>query len=268
MPEIDLSLLIYGLAVGLGAGAIAGMLAGLTGVGGGLIYMPVFYAFLPGAVDSVAIHVFASLVAVVITGFFSARSHWRLKHVDSQMLKVLLPGLIVGAGLGLWSTLHLPEAWVLLALAMLDGWMAYDYGRNVLVKPTGKPSASLFSGPIGFISGALGIGGGTMIAPLLRRFVPLRIAVGTSAACGLLMTLGAVLANILLEPVWHDVLAEQSMFLAGAWLGIAMVLPKSTAWAARLHSVVPEHTLRASLKATFMLLAIGLIVAAILSALS
>ncbi len=268
MPEIDLTLLIYGLVVGLGAGAIAGILAGLAGVGGGLIYMPVFYAFMPGAADGVAIHVFASLVAVVITGFFSARSHWRLNHVDSQMLKILLPGLIAGAGLGLWSTLHLPEAWVLLALAMLDGWMAYDYGRNVLVKSAGKTSAALFSGPIGFVSGALGIGGGTMIAPLLRRFVALRFAIGTSAACGLLMTLGAVLANILFEPVWHDMLAEQSMFLVGAWLGIAVILPKSTAWAARLHTVVPEHTLCVSLKATFMLLATGLFIAAILSALS
>ncbi|MDQ6982042.1 MAG: sulfite exporter TauE/SafE family protein [Mariprofundus sp.] len=268
MPEIDLSLLIYGLAVGLGAGAIAGILAGLAGVGGGLIYMPVFYACMPGTTAGVAIHVFASLVAVVITGFFSARSHWRLQHVDYHMLKILLPGLIAGAGLGLWSTLHLPEAWVLLALATLDGWMAYDYGRNVLVKPAGKTSAALFSGPIGFISGTLGVGGGTMIAPLLRRFVALRIAVGTSAACGLLMALGAILANILFEPGWHYMLAEQSTFLAGAWFGIAVILPKSTAWAAHLHTVVPDHTLRISLKTTFMLLASGLFVAAILSALS
>jgi len=266
MPEIDLSLLIYGLVVGLGAGAIAGILAGLAGVGGGLIYVPVFYACMPGAADGVAIHVFASLVAVIITGFFSTRSHWRLKHVDYQMLKILLPGLIVGAGLGLWSTLRLPEAWVLLALATLDGWMAYDYGRSLLPKPAGRSSAALlFSGPIGFISGALGIGGGTMIAPLLRRFVALRIAVGTSAACGLLMALGAVLSNILFEHVWHDELVGQSMFLAGAWFGIAVILPKSTGWAARLHTEVPEHTLRISLKAIFMLLATGLLVAAILS---
>jgi len=267
MPEIDPSLLIFGLLVGLGAGAIAGILAGLAGVGGGLIYVPVFYACMPGPSDGVAVYIFSSLVAVIITGFFSARSHWRLKHIDYGMLGILLPGLIIGAGLGLWSTLHVPEAWVLLALAMLDGWVAYDYGRSVKLKPTERTSAAMFAGPIGFISGTLGIGGGTMMVPVLRRFMALRFAVGTSALCGLVMAIGAIAINMLLETDWREVLAGQVVFLAGAWFGIAIILPKSTGWAAHLHATASEQTLRISLKAMFMLLATGLFIAAILSAL-
>jgi len=104
MPEFDLYLLGYGLLVGLFAGAMGGMLAGLAGLGGGLIYVPVFYALMPEGPGAVSTPVMASMGAIVFTGFFSARVHWRLGHVDMNSFKQLVPGLILGAALGLWLT--------------------------------------------------------------------------------------------------------------------------------------------------------------------
>jgi len=266
MTEFDLPMLLYGLLIGLTAGTAAGVIAGLSGLGGGLIYVPLFYLCQPNASGGIALPVFASMVAVIVTSFFSSRSHWRLGHVDRQALLQLLPGLAIGAGVGLWSTLHLPETSVLLGLAALNGWVAYDYGRPLTAGKRLQPMPlSIFSGPIGFISGMFGIGGGTMLVPLLRRMLPLRSAVGTAASCGLAIAATSVLLNLLLEPDWRVVLGEKALLLAGAGIGIVSVLPLATRWSAGLHERVAEATLQTALKSLFLLLSIALLVAALLS---
>ena len=55
LPESTLLLLSCGFLVGLVAGALGGLVAGFAGLGGGLIYVPVFYALLPGGRESVPV---------------------------------------------------------------------------------------------------------------------------------------------------------------------------------------------------------------------
>jgi len=262
MPELELSLIIYGLAVGIGAGALGGLMAGLAGVGGGLIYVPLFYACMPGESEGMSAYVFASLVAIIITGFISSRSHWCLGHVDKSSICLLTPGLIIGAGVGLWSTLHLPAESVLIALSLLNAWVAFDYSKQLTITSSAQKALPWLSGPIGYISGVLGIGGGTMLVPLLRRSLTLRHAVGTSAACGFIMALGAIGINLSLESNWHELLSAQWLFLLPAWLGIVIILPGSVSWSAHLHEVMPEPVLRIILKSMFMLLSLGFLIAA------
>jgi len=262
--EFAWDIVLVGLLIGLAAGAIAGTLAGLAGVGGGLVYVPVFYALMPASGGTMAAHVFGSMVAIIMTGFFSARAHWRLGHVNVSAMSRLLPGLVVGAAIGLWQALHLPEGWVLTGLGILDAWIAWDYGRSSEPRAGGLP-LSIASGPIGYVSGALGIGGGTMLVPLLRRHLSLREAVGTSSAAGVVMATLAVSGNLLFEPGWLEVLQKNLPFLTGAWLGIFLILPKTSGWAARLHGHLHETTMRHLLRALFTLLSVSLLLAAWLS---
>jgi len=264
MLGIDPILFVYGGVIGILAGGLAGALGGIAGLGGGLIYVPLFYALMPGDQQGIALHVMASMVAIVATGFFSARSHRRLGNVHMACCRQLIPGLILGAGLGLWLTLQVPEALVLLALALLDGWIAFDYGRDVK-RQAGQPPLVLCSGPIGYVSGTLGIGGGTMLVPLLRRSLPLRQAVGTSAACGFAMAAAAVLVNMLFEHEWRAMLAGELSFLAGAWAGILLMLPASTRFAADMHRRLPEERMRKLLRAFFACLASVLLFAAMIA---
>ncbi|ATX80947.1 putative membrane protein YfcA [Mariprofundus ferrinatatus] len=266
MSEIELGLIIYGLLVGLGAGLIGGALAGLAGVGGGLIYVPLFYLFAPPDTNGMAMHVFASMVAVVMTGYFSARSHWHLGHVNGKKLVALLPGLVIGAAVGLWNTLQLSQFWILTALALLNAWVAFDYGRDFHLKlRKNMISTKLLAWPIGFISGTVGIGGGTMIVPLLRRTLPLKEAVGTASMAGVFMVLCAVILNFSLEPDWVGVLVEDWQFLVGVWIGIVLIVPFSAHKAAALHGSVDEGKLRLALKTLFIALSLGLLGAALLA---
>ncbi len=262
MGELELTLLLYGLLVGLGAGLIGGLLAGLAGVGGGMVYVPLFYFLSPAAGEAMATHVFASMVAVLLTGVFSTRAHWRLGHIDTKMAMMLLPGLTAGAAFGLWSTLQLPPFLILLGLTALNAWVAFDYGRTVHPKPENNPApVALAAWPIGYLSGMLGIGGGTMSVPLLRRFVPLRHAVGTSAVCGLMMVLSAVLLNLSFESDWAAVLSSHWLFLMGSWTGIILILPAASGWSSRLHDSMGEEVLQPLLKSLFAIFALVLLAA-------
>ncbi len=256
-------LMFYGLLIGIIAGAMGGTLAGIAGVGGGLIYLPLFYLTMPGAPENVAVQVILSLAAVALTGFFSARAHWRLGHLNQKAFRQLIPGLLIGAVLGLWSALRIPEAAILFSLALLDAWIAWDYGRKTTQNST-VPLAPL-SAPIGYISGLLGIGGGTMLVPLLRRTVALREAVGTSAMCGMVMTLVAVGVNLLFESQWRQLLSDQVPFVIGTLIGILIVIPHTSGWAAYLHERLPEQTMRTVLKMLFAVLAVSLFVAGLLA---
>ena len=263
MFELSYEMILFGFAVGVVAGTMAGTMAGLAGVGGGLIYVPVFYLTIPGNQENLSIHIMASLIAVALTGFFSARAHWRLGHLNRAAFKILLPGLMIGAAIGLWSTLRIPEAIILFSLALLDAWIAWDYGRDQTIKR--DMPLTLLSGPIGYISGALGIGGGTMLVPLMRRSLTLREAIGTSATCGMTMALAAVIANLIMESAWIGLIGGQLQFLIAALLGIVIIIPKTSVWSARLHEMLPEQTMQRILKGVFAFLSAMLFIAGAIS---
>ncbi|MDQ6961298.1 MAG: sulfite exporter TauE/SafE family protein [Mariprofundaceae bacterium] len=245
------SLLAYGLCIGLIAGFIGGSLSGLAGLGGGLIYVPIFYFLMPSQEEAMSLPIMMSMIAVCMTAFFSSLAHWRLGHIRPP--SYLLTCLVMGAVFGLWMTLHWPAWFILLAMAILNIWVGLDMGRQ---KEIIQKNISAWWGlPIGLISGSLGIGAGTMMVPLLRRAMPLRFAVGTAIFCGAVMSCIAIIINLSVDHTWLALLKPQLPFIIGLLNAMIIVLPRSTAWASQLHQNYAEERIRLMLQFLFFILA-------------
>ena len=181
----------------LATGAIAGVLAGLLGVGGGIVIVPVLYQGLTWlAVDAdVRMHlaVGTSLMTIVATSLASARAHYRRGSIDPELLKALAGGVLLGSmagvAVGTRATGQVLTAVFAIVALLVALNMALRPANTALAGrlPRGWPSLGI-GGGIGGFSVMMGIGGGTLSVPILTAFaVPIRRAVGTAAAIGVLI---------------------------------------------------------------------------------
>ncbi|WP_440997626.1 sulfite exporter TauE/SafE family protein [Arhodomonas sp. SL1] len=244
------------LAIYLLAGASAGFASGLFGIGGGLIIVPVLLAVFAwqGMDPAVATHlaIGSSLATIIVTSISSLRAHWRLENILWAVWRPLALGLVAGA----------------LAGAQVAGLMPGDllqgvFGTFVLVMAArmafgGQPPAHRsVPGPLGLgavgvgigaVSSIVGIGGGSLTVPFLAWCaVPMRAAVGTSAAAGLPIaaagTVGFIIAGGL------HARAELPEWATGFiyWPAVAGITAASVLLApvgARLASRLPQHILK------------------------
>ncbi len=239
--DIGIVLVIELLALGLATG----FLAGLLGVGGGMTLVP-FLTFIlsnrgvePGMAVKMAIA--TAMATIFFTSLSSVRAHHKRGAVRWDLARGLAPGIVGGsllAGAGAFAVLK--GHWLALLFALFIGVSATQIFRDV------KPKASRVmpgvagqlgaGGVIGFISGLLGAGGAFISVPFMVWCnVPLRQAVGTSAALGFPIaaasTLGYIIAGWHLAPALPGargylflpalaVLAVASMTAAplGAWV--------------------------------------------------
>lgn len=188
-------------------GLLAGFLAGYLGIGGGLIIVPALswlFARDP-SLAPLAVHmaVATSLATMLPTAFSSILAHHRKRAVAWSTVRLLAPGLVLGAVLGALGATRLSTA----ALASVFGVYAALAGLQLIAgrqpqgeKPLPGPVAGSFTGiVIGAISSMVGIGGGSMTVPwLLWHGRATGTAVATAAACGYPIALSATLTYALL----------------------------------------------------------------------
>lgn len=192
-------------------GVLAGTLAGMLGVGGGLLVVPALVAifhyqgFTQGPLMQMAVG--TSLVTIVFTSLSSIRAHHLREAVRWDILKNILPGTVSGALLGAFvadavdsATLQrIFAAFILFVSAQMLFQLRLEPSRNLPAR-FGLWGAG---GVIGCLSSMAGVGGGTMTVPfLVYCSVPIRQAVGTSAACGLPIAVMGALAFILMG--WNE----------------------------------------------------------------
>ncbi|WP_374629730.1 sulfite exporter TauE/SafE family protein [Pannonibacter indicus] len=190
----------------LATGAIAGIAAGLLGVGGGIVIVPVLYYVFPlvGVEREVVMHlaVGTSLATIVATGYSSARAHWLRGSVDMDLLKrwwlPISAGVIAGATLaGNLSGGALSLVFGTVALLVSANMVLRKEGSGIADKLPGAPVREMLGALIGGVSVMMGIGGGTLGVPILTLFsYPIRKAVGTAAAIGLIIAVPGTLSSI------------------------------------------------------------------------
>ncbi len=184
-----LTLLLYLLV-----GALAGFAGGLFGIGGGLIVVPVLLFTLPlaGIAPELVAHMAmgSSLATVFVTSLSSSWNHHRRGGVPWRAVWVVAPMVALGALLAGPLAHHLDGIWLKRLFALFLLFMAWRQWHAVvreqpLQLPAWLRPAAL---GVGLLSGLIGIGGGTLLVPLLQRLgLPLTRAVAGSAACGALL---------------------------------------------------------------------------------
>ncbi|MXQ11734.1 sulfite exporter TauE/SafE family protein [Microvirga makkahensis] len=243
------------IAAMVGAGAVGGILAGLLGVGGGIVIVPLLYHLL-GLMDvasdiSMHIAVGTSLAIIVPTAFISARSHAKRGSVDGALLRSWGPAIFIGVLLGT----VLAGGFDSEVLVAIFATVALLVAANMLFRREGAKVADGFPGRgtkmglgifVGGFSALMGIGGGTLSVPILSAFgFPVRIAVGTSAAIGMIIAVPGALGYFL----WGLNVSGKPPLTVGFvnLIAVAAIIPMTTLLApvgVRIAHAIPQRALR------------------------
>jgi hypothetical protein len=246
-------------------GIVAGLLAGLFGVGGGLIMVPALAFVLPtlgvGPAVAMQVAIGTSLAVISATSLSSMLAHHRQHGVLWPAFWRFAPGLAAGALAGAFVAHALPgsvlqrivgSGAILVAIQMfLDRKPASDRGLP------GAAGLLAAGGVIGLLSALIGIGGGSLTVPFLTwRGVPIRQAVGTSAACGVPIAWAG--AGGFIAAGWS--VAGRPEFSLGyvalpAFVAIAVASVATAPLGARLAHSLPPRALKRAFAA--LLLVIG-----------
>jgi uncharacterized membrane protein YfcA len=189
----------------LALGALTGLLAGAFGVGGGLVLVPVLLmmfdaqSFSPQASMHLALG--TSMATIVFTSLASTRKHHQHGAVNWQVVRRMTPGILLGTALGALLASHIPTRGLSAFFTLFVYFAAAQILLDKRPAPTrqlpGVAGVTLTGALTGCVSSLVSIGGGTIVIPfLLWCNVPLRHAIGTSAAIGFPIAVGGTLGYL------------------------------------------------------------------------
>jgi uncharacterized protein len=176
------------------AGVLVGFLAGLLGIGGGMTLVPVLAALFlaQGLTPDHNVHMAlgTAMASIIFTSSASVREHHKHFAVDWQIVRQMVPGMLVGALVSTVASGWIPQRTLALAFAVI----VYAGATQIFLGT--KPSAhATLPGPlpvfgvgtvIGIISGLVSAGGTFLTVPfMLFCGVRMHTAIGTGAAIGI-----------------------------------------------------------------------------------
>lgn len=256
------------LAELLGLGLVAGFLAGLLGIGGGMMMVPFLTMMLSARgvppEYTVKVAIASSMAVILFTSISSARAHHRRGAVRWDIVRGLVPGLLIGgliASLGIFSVVK-GQA-LAFGFALFVAFSATQMGFGAFKpKPTRTLPGPLGQGvagtAIGTLSGLVGAGGGFISVPYMTWCnVPIHNAVATSAALGFPIALFNVIGYVWSGSAVH---IPTPGMLGWLWwpavgvLGLCGIV--AAPWGARAAHALPVARLKRAFAGLLYLLAV------------
>ena len=235
-------------------GLFVGFFAGLLGIGGGLILVTLMvYLFtLQHFPEDRILHIAlgTSITSIVFTSISSLRAHHSHGAVRWDIVRMAVPGLVVGTLLGTLVADSLQSKYLAIFFVVFVYYSAVQMFLNAKPKPSrqlpGRGGTSLAALAIGVLSALVGVGGGVMTIPLMTLCnVPMRNAIGTSAALGLPIAIAGA-AGFVATGLGKDHLPPWSLgyvylpALVGIVIGTLVTVP----WGARMAHSMPVPRLK------------------------
>lgn len=236
------------------SGAVVGVLAGLLGVGGGVIVVPLLNMIFAwqGFPDTIIQHMAlgTSMASIVFTSMSSVYAHHRRQSVDWNVWRTITPGIVVGTLTGAFIAAVLPSTFLkiffVVFLFIMGTQMLCNFKPKASRHIPGAWIVRSVGGGIGFISSFAGVGGGAMTVPFLAFCnMPLRTAVGTSAAVGFSIAVAGSLGYGL-SNVAGPAFSEWSLGLIYLPALVGLVIPSmlTASFGARIAHALPVDSLK------------------------
>lgn len=189
-------------------GILVGFLAGLLGVGGGFIMGPVQFWLLSslGLDPNLAIRMaFAtSLAAIIPTALSGSAGHYSMGAVELKTALIIGFPSFIAAFFGAIITSQAPAdvlspVFGLVIITLALWFLGSQNPSNTRNSRNSNLILVIIGLGTGFLSGMLGIGGGTILIPFLVMIIGCNIhkAVGTSVTVVIFTALGGILSYIL-----------------------------------------------------------------------
>lgn len=235
-------------------GLFVGWFAGLLGIGGGLIlvtlmvYLFTLQQFPADRIVHMALG--TSITSIVFTSLSSLRAHHKHGAVRWDIVRASAAGLIVGTLLGTLVADQLKSKYLAIFFVIFVYYSAVQMFVNSKPKPSrqlpGTAGMNVAAILIGILSALVGVGGGVMTIPLMSMCnVPMRNAIGTSAALGLPIAIAGTVGFIA-TGLGKDHLPPFSVgyVYLPALIGIVIGTLVTVPWGARMAHTMPVSRLK------------------------
>lgn len=186
LQEFEETMTLSLILILITCGILANFMSALFGIGGGVLMVPVLHTLFPDLPFQMISA--TSLTIVMGTALINLSYFWRQKlEISYKAVAVWSVGMLIGVQIGFESSFYLPKSIMVgvfigtLVLLSIRTLFFYNIAKKTDERPRYElPKGAFLCSLGGLIAGMTGIGGGSVMAPLiaqLRSVKPAQIAV-------------------------------------------------------------------------------------------